>query len=148
MPLTILLVDDQPEVIEIWRRHLAPLEANILTATSVEEAITQMRRIPPPDFVLLDLILPPHGPSHVEETITALRAFNPALTIVAISGREKDDILRMVANVRVEAAINKHEAATQSALLRVVLEALEKSKKSSQVLSQVGELINKLTPKE
>lgn len=144
MKETILLVDDDPSILLSWRRQLSTLGVNILTATSIAAAIDQMRRIPPPDLVLLDLVVPPHGARETVEEIATLRAFNPDLVIIAISGMEKDEIAKVVANARVEAMVSKHEAKTQVELLRIFKAALAKGTNSGELLLRVSETIRRL----
>lgn len=144
MKQTILLVDDDPNILLSWEKQLAVLGANILTASTIPAAIEQMRRIPPPDLVLLDLVVPPHSATETVEATATLRAFNPDLVIIAISGMEKDEIIKAVANARVEAMVTKHEALTQVELLRVFKAALDKGANSGELLARVSETIRRL----
>lgn len=57
MTATILTVEDERDVLELIRFHLAKAGYRILTATSGREAL-EVIRLQRPDLVLLDLMLP------------------------------------------------------------------------------------------
>jgi len=141
---TILLVDDDPTMLLIWQKQLESLGVNIITASSIPAAIEHMHRIPPPDLVLLDLVVPPHSAKDTVAEIDTLRAFNPNLTIIVISGMGQDDIAKLVAHAKVEGVVSKQDAQTQVDLLRVMKSALDKGCGSSQLLMRVSETIRNL----
>lgn len=124
--MTILLVDDDRNCMELWARMLHGLRADILFAASVQEAMQRMGTIPPPDLVLLDLKLPPYGPEHTLSAVNAFREFNPNLAVVAISGMTLDAILQVVASVGIpiEATLTKDDSLSQANLLEAVQRAL------------------------
>lgn len=53
----ILVVDDEPEIAELERYHLARAGHRVVTAANCWEALAEIRR-ERPDLVLLDLMLP------------------------------------------------------------------------------------------
>jgi two-component system alkaline phosphatase synthesis response regulator PhoP len=57
MAATILSVDDEPDVTNLVRFHLAKSGYEVLTAASGREALEIIRRCPP-DLIILDLMLP------------------------------------------------------------------------------------------
>jgi len=57
MPERILVVDDEPDLLELVRVNLAQAGYAVETATTGSEALAQLRR-GPPDLVVLDLMLP------------------------------------------------------------------------------------------
>jgi two-component system cell cycle sensor histidine kinase/response regulator CckA len=83
--LTILIVDDEPPVVKIVTRMLGPLQCDILTATSGEEALAIYReRGAPIDLLLTDL----HMPSMNGRALaTAIRALQPGLKVLYLTGR-------------------------------------------------------------
>jgi CheY-like chemotaxis protein len=58
MPARVLIVDDEPELRELLSESLAARDYVTETAETGAEAITAVRRQPPPDVVLLDLNMP------------------------------------------------------------------------------------------
>ena len=57
MPKTILVVDDEPVVVEIARRKLQEAGYGVMTAADGEEAMSQLsKKIP--DLILLDIQMP------------------------------------------------------------------------------------------
>jgi two-component system phosphate regulon response regulator PhoB len=57
MPLTILVVDDERDIVELIRYNLAQAGFRVVTATDGQQAIDLARR-ERPDLVVLDLMLP------------------------------------------------------------------------------------------
>lgn len=124
--MTLLLVDDDENCRILWKRMLTPMGAEIRLAGSVQEAVTQMSKIPPPDLILLDLKLPPFSAEHTLEAIKVLRQFNPNLSVIAVSGMGLDEILRIIeaTGVTVQGALSKDDNFTQARLLKAVEVAL------------------------
>jgi len=144
--MTVLIVEDDATIGRIWATYLNPLGAEIRHATSVEEAIEQMRKIPPPDLLLLDLRLSEqHGPEHTVEAIAHLREFNPQLTVIAISGMADDAIQRLIDGHNVQAGVTKMEITSQSRLLQIVRDGIAQSKgwqASGQLLERLSALLS------
>lgn len=148
--MTLLLVDDDENCRTLWARMLSKLDAELRFAGSVAEAIAQMAKVPPPDLILLDLKLPPHGAEATLSAIGTLREFNPNLSVVAISGMRLDEILKVIeaSGIIVEGALSKDESFTQGRLLKAVETALVRKGKANyqqtmQMLEQVSDVIEK-----
>jgi DNA-binding NtrC family response regulator len=79
--ITILLVDDEPEVLRLFKRILSPEGSLILTAQTGAEAL-EIARQTRLDLVLLDIRLP-----DVEGTkvLQALRRIDPTLPIIMVT---------------------------------------------------------------
>src|SRR5690606_31210218 len=54
---TVLVVDDNQDLLELFRRYLAGRPYQVVGATGVDEGLAQVRRSPP-DVVVLDLMMP------------------------------------------------------------------------------------------
>jgi two-component system alkaline phosphatase synthesis response regulator PhoP len=57
MPKTILIVDDEPKIIELCRDYLVAAGFEVASAATGPQALAQARRLRP-DLVVLDLMLP------------------------------------------------------------------------------------------
>ena len=79
---SILVVDDEPEVVEAIRRVLELAGFAVAVASSVESGL-QITREHQPDVVVTDVIMPK---VHGLELIKALRARYPGVRVIAISG--------------------------------------------------------------
>ncbi|MGB3211317.1 MAG: PAS domain S-box protein [Desulforhopalus sp.] len=81
---TILLVDDEPMIIEVGREILALLGYDVLTATSGEEALDifedKQDRI---DLLIIDMIMPKMGGG---ELFDQLKRMNPTVNVLLSSG--------------------------------------------------------------
>ncbi|TWT41197.1 Response regulator PleD [Phycisphaerae bacterium RAS1] len=54
---TVLIADDNPQILELLEAYLEPLELRIVTATDGEAALAAVRASPP-DLLLLDVMMP------------------------------------------------------------------------------------------
>lgn len=124
--MTILLVDDDENCITLWTRMLQSLSATILFARTIEEALSKMDTIPPPDVVLLDLKVPPFTADQTLLAVHAFRAKNPNLAVIAVSGMRLEEILQAIedAGVTVQGAMSKDDTMSQNRLLASVKAAL------------------------
>jgi len=81
---TILIVDDEPSIIDVTRDILKVLGYEVLTAKGGREAVQLYRqqadRI---DLVILDMVMPDMGG---EDTFDLLRAIQPAVRVILASG--------------------------------------------------------------
>lgn len=101
----ILLVDDEPLLLELGREILSLHGYQVLTATSGQEALevhqAASRRIP---LAILDMAMP--GMSGLE-TMRALRERDPAMRAIISSGFHPSQKVRQVLDHEVDAFINK-----------------------------------------
>ena len=101
---TVLVVDDEPAVLEVAREMLERFGLQVLTATSGREAIDTFRQHPKEiACVLLDLTMPEIGG---EETYSRLRELRPDLPILLSSGYDGTDARERL-NVRKEHFLRK-----------------------------------------
>ncbi len=87
----ILVVDDEPGVVELLYRFLSGLGCEVLTARSGEEALEVLRR-EAPDFTLLDIRMP--GMSGLEVLDTIREEGLDAGRVCVVSGYANDDEAR------------------------------------------------------
>jgi len=80
-PKKILIVDDDPEVVEILRRFFekTPKAYVVQTASNGSEAVELLRR-DPPDLVMLDITMP--GMSGIE----VLKAIDRTIPVMMVTG--------------------------------------------------------------
>lgn len=81
-PPSILVVDDEPEMLDILKQVLAAAGHRVVTADNGREAISLLAR-EKFDLVLTDLLMPERDGT---EVIGELRRKHPAIPIVAMSG--------------------------------------------------------------
>ncbi len=85
---TILLVDDEPMVLQVGRGMLEAIGYHLLTAESGPEAIDLYRRNRDMiDLVVLDVVMPDMGGG---ETYDRLKALNPHIKVLLASGYRLD----------------------------------------------------------
>ena len=81
---TILLVDDEPSILDVGKQVLELLGYTVFVAASGREAVDFFRaKCSPIDVVILDMIMPGMGGS---ETFDALKAIDPEVRVILSSG--------------------------------------------------------------
>lgn len=92
---TVLVVDDQPAVLEIGRTMLEVLGYNVLTAARGREALRiYAENFDKIDIVILDMIMPEMGG---EETFLELKEINADVKVILTSGHNlNSDVLRIL----------------------------------------------------
>jgi CheY-like chemotaxis protein len=118
---TILLVDDEPMIIEIGREILAVLGYEVLTAASGQKAIDVYRsnqdRI---DLFIIDMIMPQMSGS---ELFDRLKKINPAVKVLLSSGYSIDGQAREILNRGCDGFIQKPFSVSQlSVKIREILD--------------------------
>lgn len=116
----VLIVDDEPEILEIAGEFLTDSGYRVETAQDGVEALERLRRQPDVDLVLLDLTMPRMNGA---DTIKAIREECLAPCVVAMSGfaggLDMDDLIKLGA----DAFLPKPYSLSQ--LTRVVREQLD-----------------------
>jgi DNA-binding NtrC family response regulator len=79
---TILVIDDEPFMLELVRKILEAARYQVVTATSADAGIEAYRQTKP-DLVITDLIMPEKDGL---EAIQTLMRLNPQALIIAMSG--------------------------------------------------------------
>src|SRR5688572_4054228 len=79
---TILVIDDEPFMLELVRKILEAARYQVITASTVDSGLASYRQAKP-DLVITDLILPEKDGL---EAIQELMRINPACRIIAMSG--------------------------------------------------------------
>ncbi|MBI4226816.1 MAG: response regulator [Candidatus Omnitrophica bacterium] len=86
--VTVLVVDDEPEICVALRYYLVGLGYRVLTAPTGAEALNQLRTAHPrPDIMLLDLTMPHKGGFTVLDEV---KRMGLRLPIVVLSGNDAD----------------------------------------------------------
>jgi len=86
---TILVVDDEPQILRVMRASLPARGYEVRTASSGAEAIDEIRK-QPPDLMILDLMMP--GISGLE-VCRQVRAFsNLPIIVLSAKGSESDKV--------------------------------------------------------
>jgi len=87
-PGTVLLVDDEPIIVEVGEQMLSSLGFRVLTAVSGREALeTYERHGDEIDLVVLDMIMPDMGGG---EAFDRLRQVDPGVRVLLSSGCSLD----------------------------------------------------------
>jgi len=87
---TILVADDNPEVVELLRAFLRPLHCDVITARDGQEAL-DIAQAKLPDVVLLDVMMPKKSGWEVCQALKAVhRTSHIAVVLVTGKGEVKD----------------------------------------------------------
>lgn len=102
---TILLVDDEPLLLELGREILGRQGYRVLTAASGKEALEQYADSPVPiPLAILDMAMP--GMSGLE-TIRALRVRDPRIKVILSSGFHPSSRVESLLGTEVDALVHK-----------------------------------------
>lgn len=116
-----LIVEDEPSVMGLWRKFLEPVATEIRQCGNLSEAIELMRKIPPPDLVLLDLRLPDSMEAAATlARVPEFRAMNPKSVIMVITGALDSALPKIATEVGVDAFLDKGSVTGQTKLLQSI----------------------------
>ncbi len=97
---TILIVEDEKDILDMMREFLSELGYEVITASSADEAIEKIEGISKIDFLVTDVILPGKKGPDLAKTI---KVIYPQIKILFISGYPED---RLSAQAVFEGEIN------------------------------------------
>jgi two-component system cell cycle sensor histidine kinase/response regulator CckA len=118
---TILLIDDDPVVRELWSGFLLDQGYRVLAAEDGDRAIgIVMKRPDDIDLVIVDLVMPGIGG---KDTVRKLREIRPDIKVVASSGYSANGQARDMLQMNVEGFIQKPSQLSE--LIEIVKEALK-----------------------
>ena len=86
-PRTVLVVDDDPLVLDVTAQMLEELGCESITARDGHEALAMLKRGQPIDFMITDINMPGLTGYELAESARRLR---PDLQVILLSGREAD----------------------------------------------------------
>lgn len=141
-----LIVEDRPEVAQIWQRALENLGMTVKWASTLAGAKQLSKEIPPPDLILLDLGLTDSPSKDTVEAIDELKQGNPNVVVLILSGLLTPELVASALAKGAHVAIEKLEIQQQQDLWNAILVAKEKASSEGQnALKSTSELIKKLT---
>ena len=89
----ILVVDDEPDIVELIRHHLIREHYEVVTASDGSQALAQARATPP-DLVVLDLMLPGvDGLEICRKLKSDTRTANVPIIMLTAKGEESDAVI-------------------------------------------------------
>jgi CheY-like chemotaxis protein len=83
VPTVVMVVDDEPQVLDIERHILERAGYQVLLAASALDAIARLTEGPPPDLLITDLDMPELGG---DEMVSRIRAIRPDLKVLFVTG--------------------------------------------------------------
>ena len=86
MSHTVLIVDDDPGVLDVIASMLEDIGCNVITANSGAEALDKLRRVEEISILITDINMPGMDGHELAERATRLR---PGLKVLQLSGRER-----------------------------------------------------------
>jgi len=99
----VLVVDDEPDVLDMLRESLEFMGYEASTALSVEQAIVAMARVRP-HLVLLDLMMP--GMSGLEALVYFCQ-HHRTVPVIVVTGRKEPEIARQARAAGAVAVVGK-----------------------------------------
>ncbi len=123
--VTVLMIEDVAVMREAWKRCLEPLQCEILEAGTLREAMELMRKIPPPDFIFLDLNLPDSRDADTLRAIEDLRRLNPRCVVIVLTGLTDEKLRTVAAIMGADLFEQKQDVAQQNELWAAMKTAIE-----------------------
>lgn len=122
--MIVLIIEDSQPVMDLWYRFLKPVACEIRQAMTLGEAFKLLKKIPPPDLILLDLRLP--DSADAKETLSKipkLREQAPKAVVVVITGAGEDSLPILAREVGADGFFDKGSVIGQTKLLESIKEA-------------------------
>jgi PAS domain S-box-containing protein len=102
---TILLIDDEPVVREVWEDFLTQKGYQVITAEDGLDGIERFKGLKDRiDLVILDLIMPNLGG---QETLAALREIDPKVKVLVTSGYSENGQAGEIVNLGIDGFLQK-----------------------------------------
>lgn len=133
---SILVVDDEPEMLRALRRGLSAHGYRVLTAHSGQEAL-KVATLQRPDLLLLDLLLPDISGLEVCKQIRKVSSI--PIIVLSVKGEEHDKVqaLDLGADDYVQKPFGMNEVLAR---IRVALRHVAQTQTGTEPLAQVGPL--------
>lgn len=122
--MNILVVEDDPNTGQLLQSILSGLCDESFLSTTLEDAELQMAKIPAPDIIFLDLVVPPFKPMETLSRISRLRKFNPRALVVVLTGSMEDKIEQASFAAGADAFLHKNDMRKQSDILKTLKKAI------------------------
>lgn len=101
---TLLVIDDDPAVLDVSRRMLEWAGYRVLTAPCGSEGLERLRQAPEVRAVLLDVSMPGLP---APETLRRIRSLRPDVKVLVMSGHDRDDLTGRFVSDRPDGFISK-----------------------------------------
>lgn len=88
-PVTVLIADDEPRVLDSARRILESAGYRVLLASSLNEAVQVARAAPSLSVLITDMVMPGHSGGEVAAEVCSL---HPEVAVIFMSGYTEDAI--------------------------------------------------------
>lgn len=130
--MIVLIIEDDEGMARVFRQSILPVASEVRIAHNLVEALIEMRRKPAPDMVLLDLRLPGSRPENTLAHIAELKAVNPRVVVLVITGCVEDHLPALAAKLGADGFRAKMDVSSQERLLAAVKETLQTRRTSSE----------------
>lgn len=145
-PVRVLIIEDSPEIGEIWGRILRAADYEVDVALTMEGAMIQIRKIPPHDIVFLDLSLP--DTASKEDTlrfIDVAKSVNPRVKLIVATGYATDQIRKLALEMGADDFQSKNDMTSSSALYRIMKAQFDGCKDSREAVTRQIEVLEQLS---
>lgn len=128
--MTLLIVEDEPAVVDLYIRLLKNICLEIRVATCIAEIREQLKKQPPPDVVILDLVLKgKKGHSDALSTLNEIKDIqkaNPEVVVIIVSGNTNPEVVKKALELGVDRIVSdKTSVHTKDALCKEILQGFQ-----------------------
>lgn len=138
---TILIVDDDVNITYILAGQLRAL-GEVRSAHNIADALIEMRKLPPPDLVFLDLFFKEHGAEETLSHIAKFKEINPNAVIIVITGSSEARLEQMALEMGADKFTQKNQIATSARLYKACRGAfIDKGASGQEMLDRLNLLL-------
>lgn len=129
MKIAALVIEDDEMVSELWVRHLTAAGVNVEAVMCIADGLAAMRKIPPPDLIILDLRLP-DSPSAINTLayVSEIKLIHPGAIVIVATGFSTPQIENLAMQLGADAVTDKLFLRTQEGCWAALKGFLEKHK--------------------
>ncbi len=106
--MLVLLVDDEPDFLEVIQYTLEAENYNVITASNGKHAIELIKK-DKPHIVFLDVMMPEMGGI---ETLQCIRSFDKNIPVVIMTGQDDEGVWKDATELNIDSFIPKGKSGT------------------------------------
>lgn len=125
----VLVIEDESTLIEIWLRLLNKSGCHADVVRSLAEGMAIMRRIPPPDYVVLDLRLADSfDATETVRVIPEIKSIHPSSSVIVTTGYSTNQIKELAMQLGADVFTDKNRMFHEDGCWGVLKRFIDKHK--------------------
>lgn len=142
--IPVLIVEDDEGIIALWRKYMSFISDDVRVAMTIPDALDEMRRLPSPSLVILDLRLPGSTHDNTLYHIEEIKRINPKVIVIVVTGHPEQSIEQLAIAAGADGFALKIAVAGQVQLLKLVERSLAQRDPSQPAFVESINLLSRL----